>query len=107
MSDNAWRDTWAEIDAACEGKGIDAYELRRAVGRRVSESGDWPKDEGMGSSDMNHLLVSAWRYDNAETLELIAELSEQAKLRVQLELAGVDLQVAALMFAPVYTVDQV
>ena len=100
MSSNAWRDTWAEIDAACEGKGIDSYELRRAVGRRVSDSGEWPEGEGMGSSDQNHLLVSAWRYDNAETLELIAELSEQAKLLAELKLAGVDLQLAAQMFAP-------
>lgn len=90
----------AEVEAAANAEGVEWYEVRNEIGRLECESGDWPEDEGMGSSDMNCLTVSRWEYDEAGVRAVIADLAWRKRTLADLNRRGVDLEAMRALFAP-------
>lgn len=78
MSDSDWNAAMGEVAVLAAEHGLEFWELRNAWANHYCEQGRWPEGEGLGSSDMNHLVYSAVRFDREELAE-VAERKGAAK----------------------------
>lgn len=92
-----WEEITDEIQVSCDARGVDWYELRNEVANRYVASGHWPEDEGLGSSDMNHILVGEWESDRESVIAVLEELRWRKDTLAKLRSQGIDpLKVAEL-----------
>lgn len=94
----AWEEITDEIQASCDARGIEWYELRNEVVNRYVAAGHWPEEEGLGSSDGNHILVGEWESDRESVLAVIDELRWRKDTLAKLRADGVDLEKMAELF---------
>lgn len=96
-----WDETTAEITEFAEAAGLEWHEVRRAVVREYLLEAPWPEDEGLGSSDQNHILVGEWQCNRAGVLRIIETAAWEKKTLADLAARGIDLHEMAKLFEPV------
>lgn len=101
MERKTWEQNVTEITAMAQEHGVEWHELRNEVGTRECESGNWPEDEGMGSSDMNCLTVGMWESEPDLLRSVAQDLRDRKRLMNALVHAlgqGVTLEEARRVF---------
>lgn len=100
MSNQTWEATVAEIMSEANAAGVTWPEVRAIVVDRHLEENPWPEGEGLGSSDMNCILVEEWRYDPDGVRHAVETAAWRKKTLADLAERGVDLERMAELFAP-------
>lgn len=81
MTDD-WQSTMDAATLMANANGLTFSDLRNAWGRQcVERDAEFYEDQGVTSSDMNHMLYSAVKHDTMELARFAAKLGEEKEQR--------------------------
>lgn len=95
-----WEQLTEQIQRVCDQYGIEWHELRAQVVGVYLVDCPWPEDEGLGSSDMNHILVGEWQSHPAGVHRAAADVKLRKEMLASLARQGVTLEQLRGLLAP-------